>query len=544
MSDGGSRRRKPINMKTLSNTLHQALAHHQAGELDAAKRLYQQILRMDPSHADALHLIGVTAQQADRPQMAIDYIRRAIAVRPDAAEYHNNLAAALRADGRLQDAAECWRQALVINPLLGEAHYNLGITCRELGDDETAIVCYRNALSVDSRNAEAHNNLGVILKEQSRLDEARECYESALRICPDHAAAHNNLGIVLMERRELDAALGHFEQALALNPRYADAHFNRALLWLLTESFRKGWPEFEWRWQSRLTPRLFSQPRWNGSTAADETVLVYAEQGLGDEIMFASCVGDLLRQNVNCLVECDHRLVPLFTRSFPAAQIVAKQNSDGSPSLIDGFHFDRQIPMGSLPDIFRRNSGSFPIQQSYLIPDPGRLQKWRARYAALGTGTVIGISWRGGGTPETERCRSIDLKHWQPLFSLPDRCFVNLQYGDYRREITAARSWFGITLHDWPDADPLSDLDEFAAQIAALDLVISVDNSTVHLAGALGTPVWTLLPTASDWRWGLRRTDSLWYRSMRLYRQSRQQEWTDEFTAVRQALLAGPNAPT
>ena len=533
-------------MDTLSNTLHRALAYHQAGDLDAATHLYQQVLRIDPSHADALHLMGVTAQQTNHPRVAIDYIGRAIAVRPEAAEYHNNLAAALRADGRLPEAADSWRQALAINPLLGEAHYNLGITCRELGDDSTAAACYRHALSIDSHNAEAHNNLGIILKEQGQLAAARDCYDAALRICPDHAAVHNNLGIVLMDLRELDAARDHFEQALALDPDYADAHFNRALLWLLTEDFRRGWSEFEWRWRNQLSPRLFSQPRWNGNVSANETVFIYAEQGLGDEIMFASCIGDLVERNVNCLIECDGRLWPLLARSFPGMRFIARQDSgEGSPRPIAANNppmpparpqFDRQLPIGSLPSLFRGNAESFPTRGRYLNPDPQRLRKWQARYAKLGNGPVIGVSWRGGGTPETRRRRSISLDDWRALFALPDVQFVNLQYGDCRAEIAAAQARWGITLHDWPDANPVADLDDFAAQIAALDLVISADNSTVHLAGGVGTPVWVLLPMASDWRWGLHRTDSLWYPSVRLFRQGRQDDWSGVFTTVRRAL--------
>jgi hypothetical protein len=271
---------------------------------------------------------------------------------------------------------------------------------------------------------------------------------------------------------------------------------------------------------------------WNGAPIPGGTLLITAEQGVGDEIMFASLVGEAASRAGDCVVECDPRLVPLFARSMPRIRVRATPAGSAGfqPTLVPDF--DEHIAMGSLPRFLRPTLASFPGVRGYLKADARRRDKWKVRLRGLGAELKVGISWRGGRKLETRRTRSTKLEDWLPLFATPDVRFVNLQYGDCAAELARLQEQHGILVHHWADANPLEDLDEFAAEISALDLVISIDNSTVHMAGALGCPVWTLLPYVPDWRWLLDRDDSPWYHSMRLFRQVRRGCWADVLPAV------------
>jgi hypothetical protein len=258
---------------------------------------------------------------------------------------------------------------------------------------------------------------------------------------------------------------------------------------------------------------------------------VYAEQGVGDEIMFASCLPDVLEGAGGCIVECDRRLVPLFARSFPKAKVVERvEVAEGE--LPEELMTDVKVAMGSLPLFFRTDISRFPQQERYLVADAGKVQQWRERYRERGEGKKIGISWRGGSKPGTRLARSIGLEKWRDIFGVSGVEFINLQYGDCAAEIKEAEEKLGVRIYDWADADPLRDLDGAAAQIAALDLVISVDNTTVHMAAALGVPVWVMLPVGCDWRWIRGYDDTPWYKTVRLYRQERAGEWEEVLERV------------
>jgi hypothetical protein len=251
--------------------------------------------------------------------------------------------------------------------------------------------------------------------------------------------------------------------------------------------------------------------------------------------MFASCFQEVIEQASVCTVECDKRLLPLFSRSFPEAVFIerVKETDDNLSHLPQT---DLVIPLGSLPKFLRTDLNAFP-RRSYLIPDAAKVEIWRNRLKTLGDGLKVGVSWRGGAAPKVKRRRSIKLEQWKKLFSLSGLHFINLQYGDCKDELKEIKETFGITIHNWEDADPLKDLDDFAAQIAALDLIISVDNSTVHMGGALGKPVWVLLPYVPDWRWMLNREDSPWYPTIKLFRQPSCGDWDPVIDKIKDDLL-------
>ena len=329
------------------------------------------------------------------------------------------------------------------------------------------------------------------MEQHERYEEAIEWAEKAIALRPDCGLSHYNLANAQRELGRVPEAIENYENALRLKPDHAKTVWNLGICHLLAGNFQEGWQLFEQREDAQeVFFDRYAQPRWNGSSLAGKTIVVHAEQGIGDEILFGSCFPDLIPLAKRCIFVCDPRLERLLTRSFPQAGVYGHlRRKNWSPPELPEL-FDVQIPAGSLPLYFRSSLESFPRRERFLTVDPGLLAKWRERLAALGPELKIGISWRAGGKPLESRKRTIPLDRWAEIFAIPGTRFINLQYGDASADIAAAKAQLGVEIHDWEDADPLIDIDGFAAKIAALDLVISVGNATVHVAGAVGTPAW------------------------------------------------------
>ena len=338
-----------------------------------------------------------------------------------------------------------------------------------------------------------------------------------------HANTRYSLGLTLQEQGDLDAAVAYFDSAIAIDPTHGNARYNRALVRLLRGQLGEGWDEYDYRWETadQVLPQ-YDAPLWRGESLSDKHITVFGEQGPGDVVMFAQCLEDLVACAGTVSIRMKPRLVELFRRSFPTCSVAPYAAADGSEIRVDA---DYVVQIGSLPGFFRRNEEDFrTVSMPYLTPDPQMVERWRRRYAEVGEGRVVGVSWRGGATTKEKKRRVMELGDWAPLLSRSGATFVSLQYGDRASELASFRSVHGITLHDWEDA--VVDLDDFAAQIEALDLVISVANTTVHFAGALNKDVWTLAPAQPSWRCQLEREDSPWYPSMRILRQGWDEPWS------------------
>ena len=470
-----------------------ALRLHNAGDTAVARETCHRLLRIDPRHAGALRLLGVLAYEEQELETATRLMKRAADSAPGVIDHRFQLADWLADADRFEDALSEYRAVLAADPHCVAAWFNCGRTLQDI----------------------------------ERYDEALDCYLKAVEFEPRFRDAALNLGIVLRHLGRFEEAVAVFSQLIDGDTEDSQSHLQRSLTHLAAGQLAAGWDEYDWRWRAEAEPRTWSQPTWDGAALSGERLLLSAEQGIGDQVQFASCVADALERVNHCLLECEPRLAPLFRRSFPDADVVAAPYAQS--------HCDCQLPIGDLPRLFRRSFTAFS-QSAWLVADSNRVAFWKQRFSALGADRVIGISWSGGKKPEVRRSRSTSLEQWLPVLSARDTAYVTLQYGAASEEWSSFAQAHNVPIFDWPDVDPLKDLDDLAAQIAALDLVISVDNSTVHLAGALGTPVWTLLPFASDYRW-LRDTDcSPWYRSMRLFRQPRPGEWGAVFESVAVAL--------
>jgi len=566
-----------VSAVDIDEKLQQAAAFHQAGQLEQAERICKQILTYNSQNAEAFHFLGIIACQTGKYPVAVDLIihaieidskqspfyyslanalreqgkfmeaieayQQAIRIQPNHADAYNNLGTVFINQNRIDDAIEAYQQAIQIQPNQGEAYYNLGNALHRQEKLEEAIEAYQQAIQIQPNHADAYNNLGVVLIDHEKLRESVQIYQKTLEIQPNYADAYNNLGNALREQGKLEESIRIFQKAIYIQPNHAEAHNNLAMTLLLKGDFKNGWKQYEWRRQCDNFPfekRDFSQPFWEGTDPKDKSILVWTEQGIGDEIMFSSILPDLLNRNANVIVESDTRMVSLFQRSFPKIRFIPRQNPPNSQLL--NTTMDYQTPIGSLGKWFRTDNNSFILNRNtYLYACPKKTSEIRKKYQELAKEKIlIGISWKSTGIDQrqtySKKKKSTLLEHWQPVLAQRNCYFINLQYGNVKQELNEFQKHNNLKIHQDEEIDSLSSLDDFAAQISALDLVISTSNTTVHLAGALGKQVWTLLPHIPDWRWTLEREDTLWYPKMRLFRQHRIGDWSDVFQQVKSAL--------
>jgi tetratricopeptide (TPR) repeat protein len=525
----------------MKKRIQKGISFHQKGELQQAEQAYQQVLQYHPQNADAYHLLGVIAYQVGKHNVAIDLINQAIGIDNRKPTFFGNLGNILQEQGRLEEAIQTYRSAIEINPENEDIQNDLGNTLTEQGHFQQAIHAYHKVIEINPNNPNAYYNLGNTLRELGQLQQAIEAYDKALTINPNDAEIYNNLGTALQNHGQLHQAARIYHQAIEkLQGECERAHYNLGTLQLLMGDFKNGWKQYQWRWECEDFPsenRPFPQPIWNGSNLSGKPILVWAEQGIGDEIMFASMLNDLMQMNANIMVECEHRLVSLFQRSFPDIQFSSRKNPPHQQLLNPDIHY--QISMGSLGQWLRPTQDSFKRNQTYyLTACPERVSKLRNKYQQLAKGKqLVGISWKSTNINRRRaKSKSTLLEYWKLVLSQPDCYFINLQYGDVESELAQFESETSLKIYRDQEIDPLVNLDDFAAQISVLDLVISTSNTTVHMAGALGKRVWTLLPCIPDWRWMLDREEALWYPMMRLFRQNRIGDWQDVFKRVSHAL--------
>ena len=506
------------------------------GRLDDAVGCYERAAAIDPDLAEAHYNLGVVLQQRGTLDGAVAAYGRALAVDPGYLEAHTNIGAAFDAQGKPGEAIAAYRRALAINPRHVRAHSNLGAVLQRQGKTDEAVASFANALAVDPDFVEAHNNMGNALDDQGKPDQAMACFRRALDIRPDFAEAHHNLGNTLKKDGRLDEAAASLRRAMEIDPDYAEAHWNYSHVLLLQGKLAEGWHEHEWRWRCGLSPsqkRDFPQPPWQGSDPRGKTILVWGEQGVGDEVLFAGMIPDLMDAGAKVVIESDRRLVPLFQRSFPKAECIAETDPP-DPKAASGA-IDFQIPSGSLGRWWRPDPDSFPGRPAYLKADPARRAAMRGKFKDGSPSLIVGIAW-SSINPEIGREKSLSLVNLKPLAEIPGLRLVDLQYGDTAREREVFAAATGTTiLHD-DDIDQMADLDAFAAEIAALDLVVTVSNTTAHLAGALGVPVWVLLNTVPLSCWMMEGEDSPWYPSVRLFRQRERGDWSKVVDEVSAAL--------
>jgi tetratricopeptide (TPR) repeat protein len=499
--------------------------------LAAAAVAYQEAVRLQPGYVQAYYNLGAVCRLQGNFVAAIGAYQAVLRLQPDYLEAQFNLGVVQQQQGDLPAAAAAYAAVLHVHPDYVDAHINLGVVKLCLGELVEAVAAFRTVLRLQPTHFGASYNLGKALHMQGDLAGAQQAYEASLRLQPEYADAYNDLGVVLQSQGDLPGAMTAYQTAVHFHPECAEAHWNSALLWLGMGALAHGWAAYEWRWRTNhQTLRAFPQPRWKGTSLAGRTILVHAEQGVGDELFFASCFPDLMAQAGHVVLECDTRLASLWRRSFPGATVHGGDRSADLRWLARMPPIDVQIPMGSLPALLRSRLRGFPMRSSYLVPDAAQQERWRARLAALGPGLNIGIAWRSlaGRGQESFYTR---LHDWAAILSCPGVHWINLQYDQCAAELATARREWGIAIHAWEDLDIFRDLDGVAALMSTLDLIIAPDTMTAVLAAGLGQPVWRLQVYMREW--DALGTDVVpWFPTMRLYRQPRAGAWGDVLAQV------------
>jgi tetratricopeptide (TPR) repeat protein len=536
-----------------------ALAHHQAGRLAEAEAAYRRVLSVAPDHIDSLHLLGVAATQLGRHEEAIrligraielkptpaaqfhsniglayrgqganaeaiDHFRRAVALKPDYTEAHNNLAAVLIDEQRFAEAEPHCRQAVALRPGAASARFALGLVLQKQNRWAEAEAAYERAVQLPPTYPRAWNNLAIVRMNQGKLDDAAAALREAIGFDADYVEAHYNLGTVHQEQGVYSEALAAYRRATELNPDYVDAHVNEALLHLRHGEFEQGWPKYEWRWRRDSNPpRSFTEPLWDGGDLAGRTILLHAEQGVGDTLQFVRYAPLVKAKGGPTLIlECQPALVRLL-RSVPGVDRVIPRSDNPTPL------FDCHAPLLTLPRLFGTTLDTIPANIPYLGAVADSATVWEKK---VGRELDVGLVWRGNPGNSRDRQRSIPAEVIAPVCAVPGINWLSLQI-DARPDELEALAQHGV-VQDF--SAELRDWSATAALISVLDLVITVDTAVAHLAGALGKPVWILLESAPHWCWLTDRTDSPWYPSARLFRQSTRGDWQPVLRQVREEL--------
>ncbi|MCC6395586.1 MAG: tetratricopeptide repeat protein, partial [Bacteroidetes bacterium] len=428
--------------------------------------------------------------------------------------------------GETKEAAELFRKSVVIDPAYADAYFNLGKALKELCAFPEAVEALRHVVALQPADADAWYNLGNACNALGNLEEAEQCFRTGIRLKPDDVRMYNNLAVTLQALGHLDDATAVTSVGLAIDPSYPDLHYNRSLILLLKGAFSEGWAEFEWRFATtdRANPlRESTIPRWDGKSVFGKTILLSAEQGLGDTIQFVRFARQLHDRGARVLVECPPELCSLV-RSAPGVDTVIARGETLPPHEI-------WTSLLSVPHLARiMDQGSYGLAVPYVFPESSKVDAWKDRIQAHGRGMRIGVVWAGNPRHKNDHNRSCPPVWFERLLHTPNTVWVSLQTGlTDMPDIVRNGHLIDFTRH-------MTDFSESAALISTLDLVITVDTAVAHLAGAMGKHVWVLLPFAPDWRWMLARNDSPWYPSMRIFRQRRRGEWGSVFDEVETAL--------
>jgi tetratricopeptide (TPR) repeat protein len=493
-------------------------------ETDAAIDQFHQAVLLQPDWAEAYFNLGIAFQDQQRLCEATTSYQQALRCCPDLAEAHYNLGLVLQDQGRLDEAIGAYRRALELRPDFPAGWNNLGTALQDEGDHEQAVGCFERALALRPDYADAHYNLGCIRHRQSRIDTAMDHYRRAIELSPHHHKARNNIGKAYQDCREVDRAIACYREALSIKPDYAEARFNLATALLLRGDFAEGWTHYEARWATRdwkrMYPRRFAEPVWDGSPLDGKSILVHSEQGLGDVFQFARYLPMVKERGGAVVFETRTALIELF-RNWEGVDMLVPLAPDKEPAV----DFDVYAPLLSLPGIFKTAMGSIPQRVPYIAADPEKTLQWAGRLA--GNELRVGLVWAGTAT---DPHRASPLAWFAPLSTIPGIRIFGLQKGPAVDLLQREGLPPGMSMENI--GGEFGDFSDTAAAIAHLDLVVSIDTSVAHLAGAMGKPVYLLLPDVPDWRWMLDREDSPWYPTMRLFRQQTPGDWGPPLTRI------------
>ena len=537
---------RAVRLQPMNAEFHYNLGKALRGveQLDKARASYEAALKLRPEYPDALNNLGEVLILLERPEEALISTDKALLLRPGHAEALSNRGGALLALDRPQEALDCLERALAANPAMPKALNNQSQALAKLRRFDEALACAGASIALNPALPEAYATRGGILSELRRLDEAISDFDRAIAIKPDFPSAFVSRGSVLFHKDQHDAARRDFERALSIsnnngaNMTISQAHLSLGTMLLLNGEFERGWREFAWRWGTadfKGALPTFNKPRWDG-TPTPGHVLVWREQGIGDQILYASMLAEAASRAGQFSVAVDPRLHPLLKRSFPHCQFTTLEDA------LQRNDFDLQLSMGDLGSFLRSSvDDCIRNRKAYLKADSLRTGELRRQLQGSGQSRICGLSWFSKHNTVGDR-KSLTLADLLPVLSVNDSQFVDLQYGDTTAERTQLAGTTGLQVTRVASVDNFHDIDGLAALIDACDVVITISNTTAHLAGALGKTVFLMLPHSVGrfWWWQAERSDALWYPNVRIFRQTVDGDWTAVIGQVRDALADLP----
>lgn len=494
-------------------------------------------IEADPNNPELHHDLALTLVDLGRHAQARASYEKALEIKPEFPEALNNLGVLCETLQDLETAERCLRKAIALRPASADGHNNLGVVLAAALKFDEAIAAYRIAIALTPDSAAALNNLGNALRSNGELDEAQVVLREAIRLRPDYAEAYNNLAIVYVQLGKPDLAMECYNQSLYFWPDYPEAHMNRSLDWLAVGEFEQGWTEYEWRWCGKaMRPKNLGKPRWDGSPPDGKRILVHFEQGIGDSFQFVRYFSKLKQLGATVYFEGQKPIGPILART-PGLDAFIRGGTDPRPE------FDLHVPLLSLPGIFKTTLDDVPCTVPYILAKPELEALWRDKLSRPTEKIRIAIGWQGNPEYRGDRQRSIPLKHFRWIADVPNVELISIQRGFGTEQIKECEPLFSVTTFEGLD-DTSGAFMDTAAIMKNVDLVVTSDTAITHLAGAMGVPVWVVIPTACDWRWMSHREDSPWYPTMRLFRQATAGNWDEVFKRVATAVEQRAHART
>lgn len=503
------------------------------GHYTEAIKYYNKALQLDPNRIEALCNSGNALRKTGDNRQAIARYQKVLAVNPNLPEVLNNLGLSYQLQKQHDAAKACFQKSISLSPDYFEAHNNLGNLFRETSDFQAALEQYFRALSLSPENTSVNYNIGLLLQLNNKDNEAESYYKKAVEHHPPIADAYSNLGKYYQDRNLPDLAISHYDKAIALDPEHFDARFNRSLSLLSTGKFEEGWEAYEWRFKRdgwrKVYPHRLEGPKWDGSEFKDKTLFIHSEQGFGDTIWFARYLSQVKSLGGRVVFETRPELMELLQNTVPVDQLIPM--SFETPTQVP---YDFHTPLMSLARLLKTNVDNIPSNTPYIVAPPGKRDHWSKRIDR--SGFNIGLVWAAKST--NDHGRSCRLDHFLPLFDLENIHIYGLQKGE---DASQADNFPADIINLAPEFENFADT---AGAIDCLDLVISVDTSVAHLAGAMAKPVWVLLPFDADWKWFMDRQDSPWYPTMRLFRQPQPDDWAAAVRMLKTELQQLKTTPT
>ena len=515
--------------KPSQNELNEIENLFKQNKFDELEKKILELIENYPNFFILFNILGVVLQKKGKLENSILNFQKTIELAPNFEQAHNNLGNVLQLLGKHEEAIRCYEKALQINPKYAEVYCNLSNALLELGKCDAAIKNCQKAIELKPDYVEAYNCMGLALSQLCKFNEAINNFEKVIKLYPNYSEAYSSMGNVLSELGRYEEAIKYHQKSLKLNPNYTKANFNESIIRLTMCDFKNGWDKYEYRFKETGIDsiRYAKNKMWDGSYLKG-TLLVWAEQGIGDHIIFLSMVPDLKKCAENIVLEIDRRLVNLFSKyckkiNFNNINVIPLEKK-----LYN--NFDKHIAIGSLGKYLRKSIESFKATPSYyLIPEKVNEKKYKENYLSKDK-LNIGISWKT--LNKKQQYRNINLEEMLPIFLNSKYNFINLQFGKSETDLKIMEKKHNIKIQTIPDIDNYHDIEKLAALINSLDLVITIQNSTTHLSGALGKKTLVMLSKNARWHWGINEKNSYWYPNVKIYKQETLGNWKSVIDSI------------